>query len=207
MPLAFSLRHARATFAGAVCSALLATACLPASAAGSLSELNDFATRAAAYCGSTGGVVELRKPMINTNANSSDDFAPLAGKHPFCAYTSADDGSMILVSLTTLYSTTPSEAALAYVNPVPYDGKNCFGNPAACYCTQIGGAGNMAAATNSDAGGWVLKGSVYETVASCTFSDGSMIDQWGLTYHANGIVRGKDLTTLLRMQIPGKAAR
>jgi len=187
--------------------AIALTLALPGSpswAGGDAPAAGDFGRRAEAYCSSTGGVVEWRKPMINTNANDPADFAPLAGQQPFCAYTSSDDGSLILISLTTLYSTTPSQAALAYVNPVPYDGSNCFGNPAACYCTQIGGAGNMAAATNGNGGGWVLRGATYQTVETCTFSDGSMIDQWGLTYHASGIVRGKDLTTVLRMQIPGK---
>jgi hypothetical protein len=37
---------------------------------------------------------------------------------------------------------------------------------------------------------------------ACIFPDMSTIDSWGLTYHSVGIVRGKDLTKVLRYPSP-----
>jgi len=38
---------------------------------------------------------------------------------------------------------------------------------------------------------------------ACIFTDMSSIDSWGLAYHANGIIRGIDLTKVLRYKYPG----
>jgi hypothetical protein len=35
----------------------------------------------------------------------------------------------------------------------------------------------------------------------CVFPDLSSIDDWGLTYHSNGIIRGRDLTDLFRFDL------
>ena len=37
----------------------------------------------------------------------------------------------------------------------------------------------------------------------CMFADGSAIDEWGITYYANGDVRGADLATKMRYQPDG----
>jgi hypothetical protein len=39
-----------------------------------------------------------------------------------------------------------------------------------------------------------------QVIEYCTFADGSMIDAWGLTYHTGGVIRGADLTPILRYQ-------
>ena len=39
-------------------------------------------------------------------------------------------------------------------------------------------------------------------VGLCVFPDLSFIDEWGLAYHSNGDIRGKDLTTVMEYQ-PG----
>ena len=38
----------------------------------------------------------------------------------------------------------------------------------------------------------------------CVFPDGSMIDEWGITYYAGGVVRGADLALLFDYQPDGK---
>lgn len=44
----------------------------------------------------------------------------------------------------------------------------------------------------------MLEGNSQVVVSICVFSDLSMIDAWGLFYHTNDIIRGKDLGTVLR---------
>ena len=148
------------------------------------------------YCVQTGGVVETRLPYYGTNGN---DPLRLAGKRNFCQYT-ADDGSRIHVSLKTLYATRPSLAALAYYAQVQM-GDGCKGNPASCYCTQLGGS-DLFGGINAAGGGWVLKGAPDEVLEACIFPDMSSIDSWGLAYHSVGIIRGIDLATVLRYKNP-----
>src|SRR5579863_2062958 len=91
----------------------------------------------AAYCTSTGGEVEYRKPYYNTNSDPSQ-WLPLEGDEAFCQYTKKADGSRIHISLNSLNATEPSLAALAYYAKVPYNQQG-NGNPASFYCTQLGG--------------------------------------------------------------------
>src|SRR6202042_2850684 len=65
---------------------------------------------AGAYCVKTGGQVIDRVPVYGTNGS---DPLRLAGSREFCTYT-AKDGSQIHLLLSTLYTTQPSLAALAY---------------------------------------------------------------------------------------------
>src|SRR5579862_5649616 len=86
---------------------------------------------AASYCVKTGGKVYLRTPEYDTNSSHP---LVLAGRAPFCQYTATTSGaSRIHILLTTLYSTKPSLAALAYILKPPSG--SCGGNPASCYCT------------------------------------------------------------------------
>ena len=154
-------------------------------------------TAAAAYCTKTGGAVYMRIPEYDTNGSNP---LVLAGRQPFCQYTAKSDGSRIHILLNTLYSKKPSLAALAYILKPPTG--SCNGNPASCYCTLLGASDQFGG--NSGAGGsWVNKNSTDVDLEACIFPDMSSIDSWGLAYNANGIIRGIDLTKVMRYKYPG----
>ena len=118
----------------------------------------------------------------------------------FCKFTSKKDGSRIHVLLSTLYTEKPTLAALAYYAEVPYGG-NCNGNPASCYCSQLGGS-DLFGGINLNGGGWVLGRTRSIRFEACIFPDMSSIDSWGLTYHQAKIIRGKNLANVLRYPNP-----
>lgn len=151
-----------------------------------------------AYCTSTGGLVEVRYAVYGTN-NSQQNWLPLAGVEPFCQYTLASDGSRIHLSLDTLFTTKPTLAALAYYAQVPWNGQG-QGNPASFYCTQLGGA--EIGATDLAGGGWVATSGIDQILEACIFPDNSTIDSWGLFYHSDSIIRGIDLSTVLKYSNP-----
>jgi putative hemolysin len=165
-----------------------------------IADLNkDDLSKAAAYCVKKGGEVVVREPYFNTNDDEQDWFR-LAGSRQFCKFTLKKDGSRIHVLLSTLYTEQPTLAALAYYAEVPVG--NCNGNPASCYCSLLGGS-DLFGGVNANGGGWVQKSDPIDTVLeSCIFPDMSSIDSWGLTYHSVGIVRGKDLSKVLRYKNP-----
>jgi hypothetical protein len=154
---------------------------------------------AAAYCVASGGEVEHRAPFFNTNDDPKNWFR-LSGSRAFCQFTSKRDGSRIHVLLSTLYTDKPSLAALAYYAKVPL-GQGCNGNPASCYCSQLGGT-DLFGGINLNGGGWVLKGAIDEVLEACIFPDMSSIDSWGLAYHQADIIRGKNLKKVLRYPDP-----
>ncbi|HLZ40955.1 MAG TPA: DUF333 domain-containing protein [Candidatus Sulfotelmatobacter sp.] len=159
-----------------------------------------------AYCTSTGGIVEVRGAVYGTN-NARQDWLPLSRIETFCQYTLAEDGSRIHLSLDTLYTTQPTLAALAYYSQVAWNGQG-QGNPASYYCTQLGGA--EIGATDLAGGGWVSsakKNNIDMVLEACVFPDNSTIDSWGLFYHSDSIVRGIDLSTVLRYANPYPAKR
>ena len=157
-------------------------------------------SKAADYCVKKGGEVDDRAPYYNTNADQQDWFR-LSGERQFCKFTSKKDGSRIFVLLSTLYTDQPSLAALAYYAEIQL-GSGCNGNPASCYCSQLGGS-DLFGGVNANGGGWVKKSDPVDTVLeACIFPDMSTIDSWGLAYHSAGIVRGKDLSKVLRYQNP-----
>jgi putative hemolysin len=157
----------------------------------------------AAYCTSTGGLVETRHAVYGTN-NAMQDWLPLAGVEGFCQYTSASDGSRIHLSLETLFTTKPTLAALAYYAQVPWNGQG-NGNPASFYCTQIGGA--EIGAMDAAGGAWVTTGGIDNLLEACIFPDNSTIDSWGLLYHSVGTIRGTDLSTVLKYSNPYAAKK
>ena len=121
---------------------------------------------AAAHCVAKGGVVEVRTPYWNTNDDNPDNWLRLAGSRNFCEFT-ADDGSRIHVLLSTLYTQQPSLAALAYYfRPKLQPG--CHGNPASCYCTQLGGSDSFGG-ISINGGGWVLRGAIDEVLEAVKF--------------------------------------
>ncbi len=190
-----------------VCTAFAIAVFLPAAkivqagnTAAASPEKGDDLDKAEAYCVSKGGEVDVREPYYNTNADPQDWFR-LSGDRGFCKFTSKKDGSRIYVLLSTLYTDQPSLAALAYYAEVPLSG-SCNGNPASCYCSQIGGT-DLFGGINASGGGWVKKSDPIDTVLeACIFPDLSSIDSWGLTYHQAGIIRGKNLDKVLRYANP-----
>jgi putative hemolysin len=149
------------------------------------------------YCQHTGGLVEFRHAVYGTN-NPPSAWLWLAGEEYFCQYT-ASDTSRIHVSLETLTTKKPTLAALAYYAQVPWNGKG-NGNPASFYCSQLGGA--EIGATDFAGGAWVSKGGIDQLLETCVFPDNSTIDSWGLLYHSVGIIRGEDLTKVLKYPNP-----
>jgi putative hemolysin len=152
-----------------------------------------------AYCVSTGGQVETRYPVYGTN-NPMMDWLKLSGVQGFCQYTSASDGSRIHVSLDTLYTTKPSLAALAYYAKTQWNGLG-QGNPASLYCTQLGGS-DLFGGINAAGGAWVELNTTDVALEACIFPDNSTIDSWGLLYYSAGIIRGTDLSTVLKYANP-----
>jgi putative hemolysin len=149
-----------------------------------------------AYCVKKGGVVQERIPEYNTNGGTP---LILAGKRDFCQFTSAKDGSQINVLLSTLATPQPTLAALAYYAEVQPG--SCNGNPASCYCSLLGGT-DLFGGINAAGGGWVLSTDSSDVLEACIFPDLSSIDSWGLTYHSQGIIRGKNLAKVLRYKNP-----
>jgi putative hemolysin len=150
------------------------------------------------YCTSTGGTLETRYPVYGTN-NSMQNWLQLQGRQGFCQYTQASDGSRIHVSLETLFTAKPSLAALAYYAQTPP--VNGQGNPASVYCSQLGGS-DLFGGVNAAGGGWVELNTTDVVLEACIFPDNSTIDSWGLFYHSAGIIRGIDLSTVLKYQNP-----
>lgn len=155
---------------------------------------------AAAYCEQTHGRVELRRPVYGVNGTQ---LLFLSGRRDFCQYTHKKDGSRIHILLTTLYTTRPTLAALAYILKPPPSG-SCHGNPASCYCTYLGGSDQFGTASGAG-GGWYKKNAIDQVLEACIFPDMSSIDSWGLAYHAQGIIRGIDLTKVMRYHYPGSS--
>ncbi|HTT99667.1 MAG TPA: hypothetical protein VMF58_16585 [Rhizomicrobium sp.] len=155
-----------------------------------------------AYCVKHGGVVQTRIPEYNTNGGS--DPLVLSGKKEFCQFTSKKDGSTINVLLDTLTTKQPSLAALAYYAQVPLG--TCNGNPGSCYCSLVGGT-DLFGGINAAGGGWVLDTDSTDVLEACIFPDMSSIDSWGLAYHSANIIRGKNLSKVLRYPNPYTAPK
>jgi putative hemolysin len=174
--------------------------------AGSIASAQTAKTKAAsalrppeAYCPSTGGQLEARIPVYGTN-NPYQDWLPLEGSRYFCQYTSSADGSRIHVLIQTLFTKKPTLAALAYYAQVAWNGQG-EGNPASLYCTQLGGS-DLFGGISAAGGGWVKLHTTDEVLEACIFPDMSTIDSWGLLYHSAGIIRGIDLSTVLKYPNP-----
>ncbi|HEV3090168.1 MAG TPA: hypothetical protein VGX91_01860 [Candidatus Cybelea sp.] len=176
----------------------------PATVAAGAATLPDNADEAATphtavgYCRQTGGEAFVRHAVYGSNSSKTLE---LAGVRDFCQYTSKKDGSRIHILLSTLYTTKPTLAALAYILKPP-PSSSCGGNPASCYCTLLGGSDQFGGTTGAG-GGWYNKKSVDQTLEACVFPDMSSIDSWGLTYHAHNIIRGINLEKVMRYKYPG----
>jgi hypothetical protein len=160
---------------------------------------------AALHCAQSGGNVRTRYPVYGTNTATP---LRLAGSRRFCEF-EARDGSRIVVALDTLYATEPSLAVLSYLTPPIIEAAPRGVNPSSVYCSQLGGTDQFGG-VSAAGGGWVLETPAGSTTAApdveamCVFPDLSSIDSWGLTYHADGTVRGADLAPLFRYQPPAR---
>ena len=153
-----------------------------------------------AVCTKAGGTVQSRRAYWNTNGSESS-WLELAGSTTMCRF-QAEDGSRIYVDLTTLSSTEPTLAGLAYLSKVPAPSSTSGANPATIYCSKLDASSGFGTG-GASGGGWVnQKDPVDKVVSLCVFPDLSFIDEWGLTYHSGGIIRGKDLATVMAYQ-PG----
>jgi putative hemolysin len=163
------------------------------------SRVHSALTHPEEYCTSTGGAVEIRIPVYGTNGGIQN-WLRLDGSREFCQYTSSSDGSRIHLSLETLFTQKPTLAALAYYAQTAWNGQG-QGNPASLYCTQLGGS-DLFGGINAAGGGWVEFHTTDEVLEACIFPDLSTIDSWGLFYHSAGIIRGADLSTVLKYPNP-----
>jgi hypothetical protein len=150
---------------------------------------------AAAYCKKTGGIPLLRNAWYTTASGAQ---ARLDASALFCHYV-AKDKSTIDIAASTLYSTKPTLAAMAYLSEIKMS-KRCskyLDDPAVCYCRdQLDGSDFFL-----QGGSWIPTGqrpNGNNRSPFCVFSDFSVIDSWGLTYHSAGIVRGIDLSKVMR---------
>jgi putative hemolysin len=162
---------------------------------------NAAAPSAASYCVKKGGVVQTRIPEYGTNGGNP---LVLSGSADFCQFTSAHDGSQINVLLSTMMTKQPTLAALAYYAEEAIG--SCNGNPASCYCSQLGGS-DLFGGVNAAGGGWVLNTDPNDVLEACIFPDLSSIDSWGLAYHSSGVIRGTDLAKVLKYKNPFPALR
>jgi hypothetical protein len=157
------------------------------------------------YCTDQGGLLVPRRAAWNTNSDESQ-WLYLAGEMTFCEFESTDDEgntTRISVDLVTLYSEEPTLAAIAYLSKVPpVMPEQPSANPATYDCTN-GLDGTSQYGNTAAGGGWVAPSEpVFVVMSECVFADMSAIDEWGLTYYADGTVRGADLATKMRYQ-PG----
>jgi len=161
-----------------------------------------WGAQAAKYCQKQGGEVVLREPYYGTNNVTP---LQLAGWRYFCQFTSKADGSRIHILISTLYTNQPTLAASAYLFKPAFNSTGCNGNPASCYCTQLGGSDF---GLIQGGGAWETSdpNNVDQQLQACIFPDMSSIDSWGLTYHQANIVRGRDLTSILRFKPKTDAA-
>jgi hypothetical protein len=150
------------------------------------------------YCAATGGMVLLRVPEFGTNGGTP---LVLAGAREYCEYASKDGNTHINVLLSTLVTTKPSLAALAYYAKVKVNLRKCRGGPGSCYCSDVGGTDEFGG-VNLSGGGWVLSTDSTNVLDVCVFPDLSAIDAYGLFYHAYGVIRGQNLKGLLRYPDP-----
>jgi putative hemolysin len=151
----------------------------------------------AAYCAAKGGSIVTRIPEYGTNGGTP---LVLAGPRQWCQFNAPHDTSSISVLLTTLITTKPSLAALAYYAEVPFSG-SCTGSPGSCYCSQLGGT-DLFGGITAAGGGWVSTADSTDVLDACVFPDGSSIDSYGLFYHSVGTIRGKNLAGRLRYKNP-----
>ena len=188
----------------AACSTTASTVPTDATNGGSAAAIDTAA--AEKYCTDQGGVLVDRVATWNANADPSA-WLELAGRMRLCEFEmgEGDATTRISVDLVTLSSEEPTLAGLAYLSKVPPTlPKQSSANPAAHNCMQGLAGTSQFGNTPASGGGWVDETQpTFVVMSLCMFADGSAIDEWGITYYANGDVRGADLATKMRYQPDG----
>jgi putative hemolysin len=183
----------------AACSGTASTAPAGAASGGSAAAVDIAA--AEKYCADQGGMLVDRVATWNANADPSQ-WLELAGRMRLCEFEmgEGDTTTRISVDLVTLYSEEPTLAGLAYLSQVPPTLPEGSGaNPAAYNCMEGLAGTSQFGTTSASGGGWTDEAQpVFVVMSLCMFADGSAIDEWGITYYANGDVRGADLATKMR---------
>ena len=161
---------------------------------------SEIAQDARDYCVEQGGQLVNRVATSNTNGDPSAQL-PLAGHMTFCEFeeTSAGNSTRISVDLVTLSSTSPTLAAIAYLSKLPpVLPPQPSANPADYNCTN-GLGGTISWGNDNVSGGWVdASQPVFTVMDECVFPDFSAIDAFGISYYADGAIRGADLATKMR---------
>jgi len=156
------------------------------------------------YCLMTDGILIERFPFAGIGMGEA---LRLDGSRWFCEYTGSPEAeppsSRISISLTTLYSETPTLATLAYLVRPSIPDTVDTPDLATWYCAYLGGSSDFGG-NSGGGGGWASDPANPEAtvIGICVFPDGSAIDNWGLAYHAQGVIRGANLAPLIRYQ-PG----
>ena len=199
--------HRRSAVAVLMGALLAVAACgAPAASRTPTSEPGEAGTAAAeAYCTEQGGQLVERIPNWNTNADPAQ-WLELAEPMTFCEFETVegDSPTRISVDLVTLSSEKPTLAGIAYLSKVrPSQTENPGENPARHHCiVDLGGSATWGGGIG--AGGWTDQSQpVFIVMDMCVFPDMSAIDEFGIWYYANDIVRGADLSTKFRYQPDG----
>lgn len=160
---------------------------------------------AARFCETKGGIARTRQPMFGTNGPESS-WVDVGAPVTLCEFTDGEGESAtrLYVDLNTLYSRTPTLAALAYLSKTPVPDSSAA-EPSDALCAALGGSTQYG--TSEKGGGLVDKKDAVDPVVSvCAFPDGSFIDAQALSSYSADTVRGVDLATLFRFDpsdIPG----
>jgi hypothetical protein len=157
------------------------------------------------YCTDQGGMLVPRVATWNTNADPPQRLE-LAGRMTFCEFESEEETpSRISIDLVTLYSEEPTIAAVAYLSEVVTTQPEQVGQNPAEFSCRVDYAASASFGNTATVGGWVNADEpVFEIMSMCVFPDLSAIDAFGLWYHANGAVRGRDLTEVMRYEPSGR---
>jgi hypothetical protein len=150
------------------------------------------------HCVDSGGTVQSRQPTFNTNGDPSA-WIPMGEPVNVCRFQTGEDdpASRIYVDMVTLSSTKPTLAALAYLSKTPLPNTADESNPATALCTALGGTSSYGSTVNG--GGLVNTDDPDDTIITpCVFADQSFIEEWGIAYYSDGIIRGTDLAPLFR---------
>jgi putative hemolysin len=152
------------------------------------------------FCLIQSGVLVERFPFVGTNTSTP---VRLDGSRWFCEFTGGEGAdpptSRISIGLSTLYADAPTLAAIAYLSKPPVPEVVNSSSLAVDYCARLGGSSQFGSDPEAG-GGWAsdISNPNATAIGVCVFPDGSAIDDWGLTYHAQGTIRGADLTQYLK---------
>ncbi|MFC5720020.1 hypothetical protein ACFP1Z_07540 [Streptomyces gamaensis] len=158
----------------------------------------------AGWCQRQGGTPAAYRAYYDNQAT----LTPLGTVRELCHFRAAD-GSQIVIPADTLAADAPTLASLAYIRKPALPPVHGGANPAAVYCASLGGTSQFGQ-HKYEVGGWIREGDDVNRGnlhSMCMFADGSAIDEWGLTYHTGGVIRGADLENKFFAYVPPAAGQ